>query len=1563
WSGWTQAGGAQLTVNAPAQSWSWIGDPSGNDAGVFPFGQTPNPALWRLRSTVTVVRDDGLPAESVDASGMTHATLYDVVGQVQCAIASNASFAGAEAAFTSFEAYEDASSWAFTGGAAPYAGDGHGGSQSLALPTNATATVVLTPDPTRILFLGAWCKTPVDWTPSAAASWTLTVAAGSVTLGEPVVLPFAATGGVWGYQSVPVDLPALVPNGTRNVTVTIAAANGAASTVLVDDVAAFPLASKFAAHTYDPVYRLMLARTDGTGKTWFTLRDASLRRVGGTNPDGTPAALQLAYLSLAGNPGGFAAGDPNASLAIRALGPGTCETFRDGDDWTAGWTPSDATAFVASNGVLAHASTTSSATLTSVAAPASGAMAFYCELVSLDGTPLVPTDDIAVAVGDATFTLAVATGQWSATVDGTTLTPLATFVGPPRWLLLLQVGGYLTLHANGQLLFSTAARASGAASLTTGANALGIANLTLFDAPAVMAKYSDATGASRQTQALTAESYTVTQAIRDACGKTVVRTKPAPGAFGGGAALPVPAYRSTFVANVPAFVAGLAGAATMQGDVADWYDGTNDTDDQGYPYQRVVPEPGRTARPLEIGFAGLASAIVDYGSTSPAARATVQFAYGANASDTVPSLDLPAGAFGISMHSSPAKVVQTSVADAMNRVVAQFSALGDESVLSATMPAFGNGSATVTTEEPDAFAFDDDAFVSAQTSNALGQVGSDTSPDAGLLSFAYDVGGRVRFTQDAAAAAGGYATYFTWDGLGRRRSRGTVACTTFADLQAYADDPLWPEDQTTVAFTQQKSYVWDGDGTDPDAIGLLVQQSATTGTTPTTVTQTFAWDGRGRPASQTTTIATNASTLGTFTTTYTYDVANRMTSITYPNVAGVGFTSAVYAYDGHDRVVAITDQAGMPFATYTYNPLGKVIAAAYGANAIPAARTYDSAGRLLTSTVGTNGTSYGATLTYTPDSVVETLSESLSSNTASYAADVTYAYDELGRLTGAVDAQSARTLALSFVQPDGAVEQNGNLQSITNGAGTTTTLLYGSGSNQAVSVQYGDAAALAYGYDANGNVAGVGASAFGYLPGSTLPQSVTDGATSVALAYDASGSRVLKQVDGGTPELRMYGGASGPLVTVDATGTATAWVYAPSGPIAMATNGARYVVVTDYLVSPRAVMDDDANVVAAYAHDVLGNVVSSVEPASGFVPFQFTGYELDLETGLYAAGARMYDPTTSRFLAPDPAGQYASGYAYAGNMPTMLVDPTGQMTKFGEIAIEVVSAVAILGSMVLTGGATSELLVADLAFDAATLASFGTVAFAGAVGGAISSGAVEAITYSAETPPGLWNTGQFFESVGVAMAAGAVGGAFSGVATPLANAGWDAVEDALFATATDEIAPATSAAAPAPPSDPLADGVPERSPAPDPARSDADDAPRARRKIRPLRSDWVELAKNVVLSAGTGAAGNVVEALVQDPLQNLVEGKPARAGLGWSVLESAGKGFVLGGLGGAASTFFEYNTFGITKSTIKSWWTDDRIAFVGCIAVGGAVALGTTGAGFYALNTVVQHYTSNGGSS
>jgi RHS repeat-associated protein len=104
-----------------------------------------------------------------------------------------------------------------------------------------------------------------------------------------------------------------------------------------------------------------------------------------------------------------------------------------------------------------------------------------------------------------------------------------------------------------------------------------------------------------------------------------------------------------------------------------------------------------------------------------------------------------------------------------------------------------------------------------------------------------------------------------------------------------------------------------------------------------------------------------------------------------------------------------------------------------------------------------------------------------------------------------------------------------------------------------------------------------------------------------------------------------------------------------------------------------------------YVKDHLGSVRASVNEngtdvhADDFYPFglrmpkrsqdadapkeNFTGHELDDETGLLYAGARYLDPATGRWMSVDPLARNYPGwspYHYAGNSPVLIYDPDGK---------------------------------------------------------------------------------------------------------------------------------------------------------------------------------------------------------------------------------------------------------------------------------------------------------------
>jgi RHS repeat-associated protein len=99
------------------------------------------------------------------------------------------------------------------------------------------------------------------------------------------------------------------------------------------------------------------------------------------------------------------------------------------------------------------------------------------------------------------------------------------------------------------------------------------------------------------------------------------------------------------------------------------------------------------------------------------------------------------------------------------------------------------------------------------------------------------------------------------------------------------------------------------------------------------------------------------------------------------------------------------------------------------------------------------------------------------------------------------------------------------------------------------------------------------------------------------------------------------------------------------------------------LGSPRAISDENGNVIKAIAYDSYGSVISDSNPAFT-IPFGFAGGLQDSDTRLIRFGFRDYDPQAGRWTARDPIGFHGglNHYAYAENAPTSRIDLNGLKT-------------------------------------------------------------------------------------------------------------------------------------------------------------------------------------------------------------------------------------------------------------------------------------------------------------
>ncbi len=307
-------------------------------------------------------------------------------------------------------------------------------------------------------------------------------------------------------------------------------------------------------------------------------------------------------------------------------------------------------------------------------------------------------------------------------------------------------------------------------------------------------------------------------------------------------------------------------------------------------------------------------------------------------------------------------------------------------------------------------------------------------------------------------------------------------------------------------------------------------------------------------------------------------------------------------------------------------------------------------------------------------------------------------------------------LATSRVVMNGTERKNerftiaqGNLTSIVAGTATTTYLYENLSNTQAVSNATAPGRTRTISYDADGWVSQD-------VETVTTPATITDR----SLVFDAGGCLREAVVRSGPPSapqttttrnLCGFGGSRVYRETTKPDGKVERVYYLPDGselrpeqnlfvmqlPVAKST-----VATLAFSLTDGALVQAESG----YIHsDVRGSVVARtpLNAADVRIPdreaeydawgttlayngiatprYQYTNEEPDPGTGYYYFGARPYDPTLRRWLAPDPlvlgstevdayAGEQLNLYAYAANNPVMRTDKNG---KIIETALDIAS--------------------------------------------------------------------------------------------------------------------------------------------------------------------------------------------------------------------------------------------------------------------------------------------------
>jgi RHS repeat-associated protein len=477
---------------------------------------------------------------------------------------------------------------------------------------------------------------------------------------------------------------------------------------------------------------------------------------------------------------------------------------------------------------------------------------------------------------------------------------------------------------------------------------------------------------------------------------------------------------------------------------------------------------------------------------------------------------------------------------------------------------------------------------------------STTSPDTGTVTYAYDEAGNPINKTDAEAISIDY----TYDVLNRLTD---IDFPTDADIAYSYDSGTNGIGQRTGMEDESGEYI-------------------------------FGYNSRGRLTSKTILIDGT-----TYSLSRSYTPGGRVSSMTYPT----GRTINYYRTSCACKVDSITTTFGGTTTTLmedlTYRPFGGASAMNNGAGGTIGS-TYNTSGRL---TVSNPGATHERTYNYYNNGNLLTIT---APSTPYY--DRTYVYDPLNRLTSATAEDAWGVMDYTY-------DDVGNrLTEVTDTS--SDTYAYVTGTNLLSSVTGTDN--ISYTYDDNGNITGMGTKTLNYNEDNRLVSVVESANTLGEYTYNGLGQRIIKEV-GSTTTVFLYDFDGNIIGESDETGDfSKEYLYRGSSRLAMVDVPSEevYYYGNDQLGTPEILTDDSNTVVWEAYYKPFGEAeVNSHSTVDN--NFRFSGQYFDLETGLHYNYNRYYNPSTGRYLTPDPIGQEGgiNLFAYVENNPVNETDPKG----------------------------------------------------------------------------------------------------------------------------------------------------------------------------------------------------------------------------------------------------------------------------------------------------------------
>ena len=221
--------------------------------------------------------------------------------------------------------------------------------------------------------------------------------------------------------------------------------------------------------------------------------------------------------------------------------------------------------------------------------------------------------------------------------------------------------------------------------------------------------------------------------------------------------------------------------------------------------------------------------------------------------------------------------------------------------------------------------------------------------------------------------------------------------------------------------------------------------------------------------------------------------------------------------------------------------------------------------------------------------------------------------------------------------------------------------------------------ATEYRYDANGNTTrkienGTQETVYTWNQEKRLVAVQTPTGENISYAYDASGVRVSKTVNGVTTEYLVDSNRDYAQVLEERVNDAliASYLYGLDLISQERGNADSYYLV-DGLGSTRGLTDGAGNVTDSYSYDAFGNLIASAGNVENY--YLFAGEQFDKDLEQYYLRQRYYESETGRFTRRDTYSGHISDpitlhkYIYANANPVNGVDPSGFATITESLSI------------------------------------------------------------------------------------------------------------------------------------------------------------------------------------------------------------------------------------------------------------------------------------------------------